>query len=294
MMNLNCMQPRSKSSAPPEQHKPAATRAESMKRHSSHCAKLLAFALALAGAFGCTTLQYRDVQSRFDNTVRADNERFMLPFVDVAGRYEAVANELTPDYIARLEPELRPNAWTLRAVSQWRAGALTAAGVSSTEGLAELDRLQGQSPHLEHSRDSIILTMVPGLVEDSRLRQRFLAGGAGDIAANYGEYAARFQTALRALMEARSTAGPATPKEVIYYWAYQCWRVLSNWLFIIGQLPLEAQAQANAQADLLVKRLLADAGLADVSTLPDAIQFAESLLPPEHPYRQLMALERQR
>src|SRR5258705_766055 len=122
--------------------------------------------LALAAAAGCSTLRYRNVQSQFEDTVRADNQRFTMPFTDVASGYQAVANELTPDYIARLDPKLRPNAWTLRAVSQWRAGESSQAVASSVEGLAGIDRLRPQSPQLEHNRDSIILTMVTALVEE--------------------------------------------------------------------------------------------------------------------------------
>jgi hypothetical protein len=130
-------------------------------------------ALALAAAAGSSTLQYRTVQSRFENAVRADNERFTLPFTDVAGRYRAVAGELTPEYLARLDEKLRPNAWTLRAVAQWRAGEFTPSVASALESLAEITRQRPQSPQLENGRDSILLTRIPGLVEDSRLRQRF-------------------------------------------------------------------------------------------------------------------------
>jgi hypothetical protein len=254
----------------------------------------LLLVLALAAAAGCSTLQYRHVQSQFENTVRADNERFAMPFTDVASGYQAVAAELTPDYIARLDPKLRPNAWTLRSVSQWRAGQSVQAVASSLEGLAEITRLKQQTPQLENSRDSIILTMVPGLVEDSRLRERFRERGSADIAAHYDEYAAKCQTALRALTEARAKAAAATSREVIDYWDFQCWRVLANWLYLISQLPLDAQARANGEADAFVKTTLASAGLSDVTTLPKAMSSAENALPAEHPYRRLIALERQR
>lgn len=253
---------------------------------------LLAFALAVAA--GCSTLQYRTVQNRFEDTVRADNERFAMPFTDAGSGYQAVANELTPAYIARLDPKLRPNAWTLRAVSQWRSGESTEAVATSLEGLAEINRLKSQAPQIENSRDSIILTMLPGLVEDSRLRQRFSQGGTNDVANHYDEYASKFHTALRALTEAREKTAPATPLEVIYYWDYQCWRVLENWLYLIGQLPLDAQADANGQADSFVKTTLANARLQGPATLPKAIEAVENDLPKTHPYRQLMDLERQR
>ena len=86
----------------------------------------------------------------------------------------------------------------------------------------------------------------------------------------------------------------ATPREVIDYWSFQCWRVLVNWLYIIGQLPLDSQASANERADTFVKTTLAGAGLPEVATLPKAINSAENAIPGEHPYRRLIALERQR
>ena len=254
----------------------------------------LILAIALAATAGCSTLQYRTVQGRFQDAVRADNERFNMPFTDVAGVYHAVADELTPDYIARLDPKLRPNAWTLRAVSQWRAGESAQAVDSAFGGLAEITRLKEQAPQIENSRDSVILTMLPGLVEDSRLRLRFKEKGASDVAAHYDEYATKFHTALRALAEAREKLSPATPQEVLYYWDYQCWRVLEDWLYIIAQLPLDSQADANGRADSFVKTTLANARLQDTTTLPKAIQAAENALPAQHPYRQLIDLERQR
>jgi hypothetical protein len=254
----------------------------------------LFLAIALAATTGCSTLQYRTVQSHFEDTVRADNEQSTVPFIDVASRYQAVASELTPAYIARLDPRLRPNAWTLRAVSQWRGGESAQAVESSLEGLAEIIRLKQQTPQVENGRDSFILTMLPGLVEDSRLRQRFKEQGAPDVAAHYNEYAAKFRAALRALTEAREKAAPATPREVVYYWDYQCWRVLENWLYIISQLPLDAIADATGQADSFVKTTLANTGLQDAATLKKAIEAAENALPGGHPYRQLIGLEEQR
>jgi hypothetical protein len=258
---------------------------------------LLNFRLFLVLAFtamapGCSTLQYRAVQTRFEEAVRADNDQLSMPFMDSADRYRAIAGELSPEYIARLDARLRPNAWTLRGVSQWRAGEFAPAVASATEGLDEIARQQPTSPQLEHSRDRIILTMLPGLVEDGRLRQRFNENGAADVAAHYDEYAARFHTALRALAEARENVGPATPPEVIAYWDYQCWRVLQNWLFIISQLPLDDQAVANQAADEFVQTTLANAGLPAATTLPKAIEALEQSIQP--PYRQLIELERQR
>src|SRR5262245_12873231 len=106
---------------------------------------LLAVALAIVG---CKTLEYRSVQSNFEDAVRADNEHFAMPFTDAPSGYQGVAKKLTADYIAGLDPKLRPNAWTLRAVSQWRAGEFTQSVDSSLEGIAEINRLKPQVPQV--------------------------------------------------------------------------------------------------------------------------------------------------
>lgn len=251
-------------------------------------------ATVLAAAAGCSTLQYRTVQDRFETAVRSDNERPTMPFTDAAMQYQAVAGELTPDYIAGLDEKLRPNAWTIRAVSQWRAGEFTAAITSALEGQAEVTRQSAQSPHLVHGRDSIILTMLPGLIEDSRLRHRFMESGAADVPAYYDDYAAKFRTAVRALAEAREKAAAPTPPEVMAYWNYQCWRVLQNWGLVLSHLPLADAAEPNQEADAFVKTALANAGLPEATTLPSAMTALENALPTDHPYHQLIELERQR
>lgn len=247
-------------------------------------------ALLTATLSGCSTLSYRSLQSQFEDAVRADNER--LPFTNASERYRAIAEELTPEFIARLDPTLRPNAWTLRAIAQWRSDDLAAALTSANLGLNEIARQSAAAPHATHSRDSVILTMLPGLVEDTRLRNQFNQHGAEDVAGHYPDYSSRFRTALRALSEARAKCNAATPPEVIAYWNYQCWRLLENWLFIISQLPLDNQAEANSEADSFVRSILAHANLNSANTLPTAIASLEASLPP--PYSQLIDLERRR
>ena len=254
----------------------------------------LLLAIAVAASAGCSTLQHRSVQDRFQDAVRADNERATMPFTEVTSQYQAVAKELTVDSIKRLDPKLRPNAWTLRAVSQWRSGSFAEALASASEGIAEINQLKPQSAQLENGRDSILLTLLPGLVEDSRLRERFNTGGAADVAAHYEDYAAKFRAALRALGEARGKTSSATPGEVIQYWNYQCWRVLANWAFILSQLPLDTQAGPYRDADAFVKTTLVAVKLGDTSSLLKAIESVKKVLPDQHPYRQLIELEERR
>lgn len=258
---------------------------------SQRISRAFLIASLLSVLTGCTTLQHRSVQSRFQEAVRVDNERFTVPFTDVVKEYRSVADEISDAYIAGLDPKLRPNAWTLRAVSQWRSEQYAAAVSSAHQGLAELSKLHAQSPELEGGRDGILLTMLPGLVEDSRLRQRWSSRGADDLAAHYDEYASKFRVALRALSEAQEKMSAATPVEVVHYWRYQSWRVLQNWFYTIGQLPFDVQAEASRTADAFVKTTLSTAKLANVATLKDAIQSVSAALPMSHPFRQLIDLE---
>lgn len=250
--------------------------------------------LAVATLTACSTLQYREVQSRFDQAVRADNEQSAQPFTDTANRYEAIAAELTPAYIAKLDAKLQPNAWTLRAVSEWRAGQFSNAVQSAGAGLTAIEQLKQKEPKFDASRDSILLTMVPGLVEDSRLRQRLKEFGPSDVVTNYAAYSGRFHNAVRALADAKRKMAPATSASARDYWDYQCWRVLQNWQFVLGQLPLAEQGRANQQADSFVSENLGAQEMLDASTLAAALTKAENAIPENHLYRQLIDLERER
>lgn len=256
----------------------------------------LVFASALAFLTGCSTLQFREVQHRFELAVQADNQRFADPFIDVTHPYQAVAGELTPDFIASLDPRLQPNAWTLRAVSQWRAGELTNALASASLGQAAIAELGAGEERWKHSRDAVILAMIPGLVEDSRVKQRLEAGGREDVRSSYPQYETRFKTALRAMAEARDLINPMTPSEVSQYWSYQAWRILNNWRIVLSELPvLEAStARSSADADQIVKTTVGTSSRLNAAGLEAAITQARKSLPEASPLVQLMALESQR
>ena len=256
----------------------------------------LAFVAGMAVLTGCSTLQYRDVQNRFEKAVQADNQRFADPFIEPAHQYREVAGELTPDFIATLDPRLQPNAWTLRAVSQWRGGEFTHALESVSRGQTALERLDANDGRWTHSRDAVILTMVPGLVEDSRVKQRLEAGGREDVRANYPQYESRFRTALAAMADAKDLVSPVTQPEVRQYWSYQAWRILNNWQIVLGELPLLAPStdDATSAADQIVKDTVGGAGQLEAAKLSDAITKARESLPEASPLFQLMTLESQR
>jgi hypothetical protein len=264
-----------------------------MKNARSSLAARLILAMALATLTGCSTIKYREVQSRFEQAVRADNDATAAdqPFTETANHYAAIASELSPAYIAKLDAKLQPNAWTLRAVSEWRAGQFTNALQSANAGLNTIAELQKTEAKFEASRDAILLTMIPGLVEDSRLRQRLREAGPQDVAANYSVYAGKFHNALRALADAKGKMTAATPASVRYYWSYQCWRVLLNWQFVLGKLPPGDQGRANQDADEFIAANLGAKDSLNASTLPAAVKSAENAIPANHAYRRLIELE---
>lgn len=201
---------------------------------------LLLGAIALSGA-ACRTLEYRSVQSDFEQAVQANNTG--TPF---GRQYEDVYNRLTTNYIAKLDPKLRPNAWMLRAVSAWRAG-LTNAEESATAGLGESTLVHG-------SRDEIILKMIPALVVDSDLQRRWLAAKRHLSEANYKDTFERgFKAAIEDLNTVESVLNEKTPVDASAYRNYHHWRILINWAAVIGSIdPLTARGAAQDRATALV------------------------------------------
>ena len=204
---------------------------------------------------GCGTVEFRRVQSDFEAAVKADNAASVSPFTEVADSYAGVLAKLTPAYIAGIEPRLRPNAWMLRAVSAWRSRLPEVARESRRQGLAD--------PNLAaHSRDAVILRLIPALLIDSDLEQRYrLAQGAVSTNA-YREFEKDFATALGELESARREIAESTPDATRWYVEFQHWRLLQNWRVTLAHLPkddVEARDRARESASKLVGEELAAA-----------------------------------
>lgn len=188
----------------------------------------------------CQTLDYRQIQNQFNQSVQADNTG--IPFTS---QHAEVLQTLTPQYIGRLEPKLRPNAWMLRSVSAWRVGSNELATTSARRGLKEPALVPG-------SRDQVVLEMIPALVIDSDLHRRWVEAGR---ALTGSDYAATYETtgfvqAWRQMSGSASQAlNPATPEEVVAYFHYQRWRLILNWAAVIGSIkPGENSVSAQARA----------------------------------------------
>lgn len=193
-------------------------------------------ALVLMGASCSQVLEYRSVQSDFEQAVAADNAPQLAALTSEA-RYEEIAEKLTDEYIAGLDARLQPNAWMLRALSEWRSGDLSKARTSSSRGL-------GLGNAGDYRRDQLILTMIPALVVDSQMVKRWQE--AGEVTAVSADELAKlkedgagvealparvkdFATALGVLGEAAGLIDERTPQSVVNYFHYQRWRVIRNW-----------------------------------------------------------------
>jgi hypothetical protein len=231
----------------------------------------LGLLLGLLGALSaCRTLDYRQIQSEFQEAVQADNSG-----ASFTRQHEDVIERLTPEAIAQLDPKLRPNAWMLRAVSAWRAGLTNdLAEKSARSGLAEPTLVPG-------SRDQVVLSMIPSLAVDSDLLRRWLAADRILTPTEYDQvYEKGFRAACRQLTEASAVMNERTPVDARAYFHYQRWRIMQNWAAVIGNLkPVETAAAANQRSKEFLQN---DGGL-----LAAANQDRDQI-PPDHPLRALI------
>lgn len=233
-------------------------------------------------AAACRTFDYRGIQRDFTAAVAADNTGSVNPLAAAAteGGYALIVEELTEGRIEGLDPRLRANAWMLRAVSEWRTGLFDEARASANRGLNEAALRPG-------SRDQVILTMIPGLVVDSELRERFVVGERPVDPVTYDDtYHQGFTVALAAFDEALTAMGDATPQDIRYYFAYQKWRIVQNWRQVIEALPSSTAADLDAQDEQL-RRAAEVAG----GNLGDVARGLRDEIPAAHPLRGLIAAQ---
>jgi len=260
-----------------------------IKPHIFRASLMLALALAVSS---CRTLQYREVQSDFERAVQAETARAESPFVDW---YQGVASTLTEDYIGKLDEKLQPNAWMLRGMAEWRSENYSNANSSAAKGSREIERQGATSPNLSSSRDGILLTLLPGLVQDSQLRDRLQTAGTNFTGSGYEtNFLPQFKAVLRQFGEAKKDFAAPTPSAVKHYWHYHLWRVLQNWSFTLGRLPLgeDATTAAYDAADKIIASQFS--ALTSGTNLPTAIAAAKHVIPEDHPYRRLIEIEEKR
>lgn len=238
-----------------------------------------------AASLASCSLQYRDIQNSFNAAVAADNLQSIdslgaLTGSDSQQRYEEIVAKLSDDEIQKLDARLQPNAYAIRAVSQWRTGKLTEARQSAQQGLA----LQNVA---SSPRDQLVMTIIPALVIDAELVAKFKASGSKVSDATYkATYPADFETAAAILAGASTTAAPGLPESSLYYVHLQRWRILQNWKIVISRIDIEAQP---AEQQVAVNAALADAKnrLGGVE-LGQAITDEKNSVPADNPLRKVM------
>ena len=237
---------------------------------------LLVWAIAIAS--GCATLDYRDIQRDFNSAVMADNVRTAealgaLTSSGAEGLYEDIRAKLTDERIAALDERLRPNAYAIRAVSEWRSGRLAEARDTALTGL--------KLPNVASSpRDEMVLEMIPALVIDEELVSQFRRDRGDFSKKQYDErYARDFATAAVTMARVVNKVRPATSEAILYYVSLQRWRILQNWRIIIAAIKDGADARQAA---------LQDAASRLGGPLVEEILRIEDLVPPGDPIRKVM------
>jgi hypothetical protein len=231
------------------------------KLHNKNGVKMLVLAVVLGALAACHTTGFRRVQSNFNSAMQQDNAGASA---EAKKGFADLSQELTPDYIAKLDPKLRPNAWMIRAVSAWRVGLTNDVAQESVDrGLSDTNLVVG-------SRDQIMMTMVPALVVDSDLLGRWQAANknVGDVYSSVFEKG--FKAALTELSKIPPLMNERTPPDTRAYYHYQRWRILQNWASVIGSLtPPEVASDANQRAKAFVGKGLLDAAKEDRDKIPN-------------------------
>jgi len=209
-------------------------------------------------AAGCTTFQYRDVQSDFERSVRIDNGESVSPFTEdnSSEAYQGIIDSLSEEQIKELDDRLKANAWLLRSYSSWRVGDLKDARGSASKGL-------DQGTLRDHSRDKVLLLLVPALVADSETMTAWGDAGKKTSSQVYkNTHEKDFKLAWDKLLKAEEEIGEPTPDSTSYYVHYQKWRILQNWRQVIDSFPAGEDSKRRAAKDRAKAKVGADLRLA--------------------------------
>lgn len=233
---------------------------------------------------GCTTFEYRKVQEQFNKAVQADSVSATdIPLGapttgDAKSGYQEVISDLTKEPIDKLDDRLKPNAYAILAVAQWRTGALNAARDTAITGL--------KLPNVDSSpRDRMVLAMIPGVVIDQELVTKFDAANRDVSEADYNAtYPRDFATAATTLKQAYTDVLPATPQSIVFYVHMQRWRTLQNWRVIISRIDGGRLSGADAR-----ERARVDAKQRLGQDLVVEIAAEEASVPANDPIRKAMA-----
>jgi len=210
-------------------------------KHRVIACRFLTFAAVLVLACGCATTKFREIQADFNAAAQADNVQTVNAvgvFAAQGSSYDDVLAALSDDLIDRLNDKLKGNAYTMRAIAQWRTGKSSMA--CETARLALNDR--SKVPTLG-ARDRILLRLMRALAVDGDLMSRFSRlphDEKGDVilpnAIYWSDYPASFRLAVSEIDKILSEAADPIPPEVMDYARFQKWRVLQNWRIVATRI----------------------------------------------------------
>lgn len=238
------------------------------------CLLVLASLLLCACSEISPTLDFHRVETEFDQAF--DTDRLYTGRISAApSGYNNVIRSLPQSGIAKLDPQTHATAWMMRAVAEWRTGSFANANASAASGLAAAPR--------PHSREQVLLTMIPALVIDSQNITAWKAAGMACTAEQYAGMETSYLSALKTLDAAQAVMDSSTPESVRHYHAYQKWRMLFNWETIIDNL-----SGGRAMADDVILKIRPRLDGHDLLDLADAVR---QTVPAGNPYRVIMDAE---
>ncbi|MCF7789662.1 MAG: hypothetical protein K9N47_26295 [Prosthecobacter sp.] len=231
--------------------------------------------LLLAACSGISpTLDFSRVQTEFENAFSSDL-LFTGRISAAPADYHRVMHSLSTAGISKLDATQRPRAWMMRAVAEWRTGSLSNATASSASGLAA-------SPP-PHSREQVLLTMIPALVTDSQIITAWKAAGMAYTTEQYAPVESAYLGAMKSLAAAQAAMDSSTPASVRSFHAYHLWRVLFNWETIIDNLK-----GGSSVADQVIRNIRPHFDGRDLLDMADA---ARQSVPLGDPLRVIMDAE---
>ncbi len=241
---------------------------------------------------GCaSTINFRDIQRDFNKAVEADNTETYGPqnlgtlTTTYQQNYEDILQRLSEPYIKGLDDRLKMNAYTMKAVSQWRTGKLDEARQTIS---------QSQPDSAVGARDRMVLMILPALIDDQELTRKYLRLPLPRQVSweDYEKYYKKgYYQGVWALKEAIRQIPPELPENMVYYVHYQRWRILNNWNIVATSLKAGKQKseddQIEADKDLRVK---AGNGAKDLlgDSLEKEIQKEREAVPETNPLGKLM------
>ncbi|MHB1082769.1 MAG: hypothetical protein ACYC67_25470 [Prosthecobacter sp.] len=239
------------------------------------CRSFVLACLVLAACSGISpSLDFSGVQTEFEQVFRSDH-LYTGRISPAPAGYQRVIRSLSTADINRLDETQRPVAWMMRAVAEWRTGSLVKATASSASGLSASPR--------PHSREQVLLTMIPALVTDSHIVSAWKTAGMAYTPEQYAPVESAYLGAMKSLDAAQAVTDSTTPSDARNLLAYHQWRILFNWETIIDTL-----SGGSTVADQVIRKLRPRFDGHDLLDMADA---ARQSVPAGDPLRVIMDAE---